>query len=667
MCGKRIRLPHGEPAQPPRLTCALCAVLEAGSCDILRSHHRIEQQFDFMIFSHPAPPPVPFSTSRPCPSSAQQASACFVSPGEYPFACGLPQYQSRQLQQIRCCLPNRARNQPRIRRILSSRLHHQIKSKGFQSTQLSSLFELKASIEGLRPLSRRDPKCRYLFIHAEDSRDPLKISRRMLDYILTYHQVMPKFLDFVFPFGLQDRLEDFYFSGFREETRLSLPHKGLAIPELGRSGLDFRLLQPEWPWSIRQTALYHSFDVKEGKASWIVVKGNRLIEERVQAATSEPFPGTANPNTFDTMQESFASSLATHLLICDWADEDWRWYLNFLEKSIQEAMDRSLNAFDRQPNVLRQSHERTMTRPSPHGFFRAVANISRNVRVSRSRREEICEGVNTQCTSPQHSSTPIHPSLSSYLQPGMLENGIEEPLNYEEESFSSKDIQRLQYLEEKVSGVIMALRSNIEIITQLKEYYMSMIKSDLLPEESRANFKVDLVQFEKRINFNLADLQSQRSRTEALLKNLDNWKALLSNLMEYQSSSASLASKLLAQKAQSSAERMEMMTKSMHDIAKKTKQDAAAVRIITLVTLVYLPGTFISTLMSTDIVKFQSDTRMFQQGALQLYLALTIPFTVVTFLVWYGMYLWTKHLDRIQEKDNGGARKRRDTPDPSVV
>ncbi len=54
------------------------------------------------------------------------------------------------------------------------------------------------------------------------------------------------------------------------------------------------------------------------------------------------------------------------------------------------------------------------------------------------------------------------------------------------------------------------------------------------------------------------------------------------------------ANKKLAMRAQQSAEVMEVMTRDMHAIARKTKQETVSMRIITLVTLFFLPGTFIS-------------------------------------------------------------------------
>jgi hypothetical protein len=43
---------------------------------------------------------------------------------------------------------------------------------------------------------------------------------------------------------------------------------------------------------------------------------------------------------------------------------------------------------------------------------------------------------------------------------------------------------------------------------------------------------------------------------------------------------------------------MELMTKDMHIIALKTKSETVSMRIITLVTLFFLPGTFISVSIS---------------------------------------------------------------------
>ena len=61
--------------------------------------------------------------------------------------------------------------------------------------------------------------------------------------------------------------------------------------------------------------------------------------------------------------------------------------------------------------------------------------------------------------------------------------------------------------------------------------------------------------------------------------------------------------------------------------------------------------------MSTDIVQYQvaadgTSHEIFQLGALQLYLAITLPMMLLTFASWYGVYFWVdrKEKAKITEK-----------------
>jgi hypothetical protein len=115
---------------------------------------------------------------------------------------------------------------------------------------------------------------------------------------------------------------------------------------------------------------------------------------------------------------------------------------------------------------------------------------------------------------------------------------------------------------------------------------------------------------------------------------------------------------------------MEKLTREMNELAQKTTQETVSMRIITLVTLFFLPGTFISvgscliliakestfwhilcyrllidcqTIMSTDIVRFQGPNggpgpEVFQADALKLYAYFSIPLMVLTFAAWYLIY-----------------------------
>lgn len=124
------------------------------------------------------------------------------------------------------------------------------------------------------------------------------------------------------------------------------------------------------------------------------------------------------------------------------------------------------------------------------------------------------------------------------------------------------------------------------------------------------------------------------------------------------------ANRLYAQKSQQSAMEMQRITEEMHEIAEKTKRDTVSMKIITWVTLFFLPGTFISvslsiglfnlgsflqTLMSTPIVHFGNHKEDFSfmknvgWGALKLYLAMSLPLVALTLLGWYGIRLREKY------------------------
>ncbi|CZR62157.1 uncharacterized protein PAC_12054 [Phialocephala subalpina] len=540
----------------------------------------------------------------------------------------------------------------------------------FQPTCASSIFELKGRLEGTSLYSHDDPRCRFLFISAPHSRARLRISRQMMLAALTHHQVMPSFLDFIFPFGNQEYLQDFYFSGLREETRLQSPAEGLVIPQLGRSGREVRMCynlksvetsdgNPEWPWSIRQTAVYHSFDVETGKAFWITVKGSQLIKNRIQEATAKGAVRQTELKSFDSNLKAFASTLATHLVLADWCVEEWRWYLNFLEKRLQDTTGRALAIIiEREPSIFNEPIRQQTSQPSSPSILRTMSNFTKRT-LSRGTRDTKSSSDLTglekvpfkpsfpQPTSPFDSPPPPPcPPPPPIIPPGMPGAPITESHSEEKDDFTFKNLQLVQHFEDKANEIAPVLEANIDILTELKEHYQSIMSSDDCPDDIKS-CKKEFAHFEKRISSVITDLRRQRSRTQLLSRLLSDRKGLLYGILNKR---AIETSKALGKRAQFTAERMEKVNDSMHEIAKKTQQETVSMKIITLVTLFFLPGTFISTIMSTDILQFQDNSENYQSKALEYYLMITIPIMAVTFGVWWGMYWWVKRGE--QKKEN---------------
>lgn len=183
---------------------------------------------------------------------------------------------------------------------------------------------------------------------------PLKINQVMLVRILSYHQVMPNYLDFLTLFASKHETCYLGFSGFKEQLLLSKPALGLKIPDLGRSGRYFQLcynlksvecfsntsdtdLEAK-RWSIRHAAFYHQFDIEEGTTLWLVTQTTLEIQDRIQHLTGDQ--GRPQYRSFESAEKCFKSSLAIQRLQCQWSTEEWQWYIQWLENAIHEQVSK---------------------------------------------------------------------------------------------------------------------------------------------------------------------------------------------------------------------------------------------------------------------------------------------------------------------------------------
>ena len=175
----------------------------------------------------------------------------------------------------------------------------------------------------------------------------------MLTRTLSYHQVAPGYLDFLFVFGKQTNPIDQAFAGFREQTSFRCDPNSPDLAVLGRSGKQLQLCYNlkgvaskspptssigSMEWSIRQVAVYHKYDFGTGKTLWILTRGGLDIKTRVEGLI-----GSAN-YSLDSAESSFRSSLALHLLYSYWAAENWRWYLRWRERLFADTVSNELDA-----------------------------------------------------------------------------------------------------------------------------------------------------------------------------------------------------------------------------------------------------------------------------------------------------------------------------------
>ncbi|KAH8898453.1 hypothetical protein GQ53DRAFT_742487 [Thozetella sp. PMI_491] len=182
-----------------------------------------------------------------------------------------------------------------------------------------------------------DPKCRFIFLETDEG-GVMRCSKSQLLYILSYHQVMPLFLDFIIPSGPRG-FQSADYTGIRQhDTLFDSYEKRPRIRSLGRSGASIRhcfaLQIPIAPahggdqWRVRQTAVYYSFDLVTGRALWLVKDGGSDLGARLRrlAFQSDSFLA----QHCSDVTTSFCASLQTHLEIMSWAAESWSGYARHL-------------------------------------------------------------------------------------------------------------------------------------------------------------------------------------------------------------------------------------------------------------------------------------------------------------------------------------------------
>ncbi|KAJ4305088.1 hypothetical protein N0V90_000618 [Kalmusia sp. IMI 367209] len=459
----------------------------------------------------------------------------------------------------------------------------------------------------------------------------------MLTYLFTYLGIDSMFLEYVFATVFREHLEaqDAYFSGLDEAHCIAIPQPSQSFPELGRSGRAVRLCynlrsverKPNWipreyelAWSVKSLAVYHTFDIETAHSLWLTCDSSLEARDHIKTWIS-------GPERFDLKTNSgrFLATLTTHLLICDWAVQNWRWYLKELEDEAQKiALETRTFALEGQGYHQHFSPILAISSTQPSAISTGRFH-TRSTPKSFSRTPKVGFPMNTPPPPPPPISGTRAPPPPSAAPP---HEAPPEASTKDEELLAFKDIQQIDLLEEQAGEAVLVLKLNIEILLDLYTQYKVILEDEAFPEEIKRDGKIGILQFFKNLEGIRSRFEKQLNRTDRLLKQLDHRKNSTFFLIQYRN---------MLQSRRSAIE-MEKMTANMARVANKTQQEAISMRIITLVTLFFLPATAIATIFGSGMVIFkENDTIAIGTRTLGLYLAICIPLTIVTFFVWWLM------------------------------
>lgn len=372
----------------------------------------------------------------------------------------------------------------------------------------------------------------------------------MLRYLCSYEQVSPILINVLTSFGKQKAPLGFHSASFCQDdlTKPSQPAL-VEIPEFGRSGWELRHcyklhgLEISSPnskakWAMRQTAIYHSFDMENGRAVWLAVKANNEIRDRIKEGTESLEAMRASNSS--SPGSSFVACLATHLIAFDWCTEGWRLHLGDIESDVREILlkvkstpleplgdelnftPRLINAAtmpslrDREDSMI--SRQNTLqTHQGPMQAFNATkAGITK-----------LCKAMNAivpeaEAEKTRGTNTPLDAQAD---QRERISNHLEKLRD-----FSFAEFQRLNFFTGKLQEAKLAMCLNIGVLRSTREYYQQRYQSAQFPPAIK-DFSESNGSFEHFIQGATSlekDLEADVARTEALILLIEDGKRLVS-------------------------------------------------------------------------------------------------------------------------------------------
>ncbi|KAK0717304.1 hypothetical protein B0T26DRAFT_646130 [Lasiosphaeria miniovina] len=481
------------------------------------------------------------------------------------------------------------------------------------------------------------------FIESEHSRAPLNCSAPMLKLVLTFHQVDPSFLDYIFTFGDQEEPQDACLSQFQSHDALAIHERLPFIPQLGRSGKEIRhsfLLRsvervPEatsWPWSVRQLAAYHSFDVGNGRTIWITAKGNDLMQRRIMDDTAD-LPALRASAGRD-VAASFEAALGTLLIYFAWCEENWRWFVRDIEDHIRQELRKAKTVpIDEKPyftNVPQKMNTGlTTSSKSSHNPWNYPEKIPEKRDIFSSFRRLSRPSWHTpsgfDVPPPPPPPPPGHGQPAGQARREMPDDTLVLKI------FSYKDLQKLISLGERLEESLLIINLNLRVLQNACEYYQRLADSEDIGKEIKQRFVKSIAQFQVKTRGIIENLETRQMQLLSLRKRLEEGKALFESLLQYRGLEVG---RIFAEHGHKSA-------LVMQNIAYRTEQETVTVRVITVITLLFLPATFLSSFFQSGIIDWDDAASIgFRADAFRLFMAICVPFTAAALIGWLVTNKW---------------------------
>ncbi|KAF6807764.1 hypothetical protein CSOJ01_07966 [Colletotrichum sojae] len=474
----------------------------------------------------------------------------------------------------------------------------------------------------------------------------------MFQLICNHQQIDSSFLESLCSFGYQDEPIDLCLAHFRGKIGNKINGPDLSPSSLTRPErqiqLSYLLRSVErggntdrgiWDWNIRQAANYHSFDLKTGKSFWATIKANDLLRKRVERFT--PLLNI-QPEPENESQEPLAShlkaALCTHLVLLSWCDDGWRDFINDFEAAVEKIVrpannamvddhlpeDKGFQHLGAWPEALRPAKRITIQSYQAKGGL-GTDNQQKESFFSMSRLPRALGsllGASKKVATDEEQGMPLD-ALSTAKSTAEAVIDPRGSLS----KFRFKDIQTLYKQSNLLQRALLVLDLNAGVMRDLQACYGQLAKVEL----TAAAFGPVIGGFLTEVTSIIRRLETRRTQLNALATMLSQSIQLYELVLQQRSDHINVTFAESAHKA----------TDQMKRLADKTSRETASMHIITGVTLIFLPATFVATFFQSGIFLWKEapddmeEAWKYQGAGLSLFCKVCAPLTLVTIGGWY--------------------------------
>lgn len=342
---------------------------------------------------------------------------------------------------------------------------------------------------------------------------PMKCTLECFYLLSKHHRVSAEYIDMLFSFG-EPVQELVHFHQPRCHLEIGPPLSGADRPwqalVFEASGYEMRnsykLSAMESAsgdttgesWSMRQMAVYHSFDLDSGRTFTMTAKANNnQICERIKSIGEGAVPRT--------LPGRFVASMETQLLGFGWCVEGWESYISTLERKIRQT-SRKLSG------IPIHSGDKTLLRSLTNS-----RKLQRNFLSSAQQwfRSAFCSKDTTDDTDIPMLSMSRAPKLEEESTIEKIKKAAARQVEALSE-FPFDGLQKMHTASTKLHEAKLVMELNCRVLKDVREHYQAMFSSEELPQEIKSSCGRAHRSFQQSIKHWEKMLMMECSRAETL-------------------------------------------------------------------------------------------------------------------------------------------------------